>query len=144
VKTFFFPFFIMLWTSFAIGQNQGAEPTLNNKTTLDSDNEVYYDELSGRLVATPNARLQSGKVLLTANHIELDRNQSVAYANGKVILTDGEVRLLADSIKLNFKTGNFVADEVKAGIHPWAFQSKEISRMEFNNNGHRLIPLLFR
>ena len=67
----------MLWTSFAIGQNQGAEPTLNNKTTLDSDNEVYYDELSGRLVATPNARLQSGKVLLTANHIELDRNQSV-------------------------------------------------------------------
>ncbi len=120
----------MLWTSFAIGQNQGAEPSVNDKTILDSDNEVYYDELSGRLVATPNARLQSGQVLLTANRIELDRNQSEAYANGKVILSDGEVRLLANSIKLNFKTGNFVADEVKAGIHPWAFQSKEIRRVD--------------
>ena len=113
---------------FSNGQSELPENNATSKTILEADSEVYYDDELKRLVAEPNARLQSGDVLLTADRIEYDRNQSEALALGKVILSDGIIRLLAGKIRINLESGDFNASEVKAGIHPWALFSHEISR----------------
>ena len=135
MKTFFFPLLISTLVHISFGQIKNSELNSTNKTILEADNEIYLDEALQRLVATPNARLQSGKVLLTANRIEYDRNQSEAFAQGKVILSDGELRLLAESININLITGDFNASEIKFGIYPWAIQSEEISRRNSIING---------
>ena len=80
MKTFFFPFIILLSITIAFGQNEDSSSPNANKTILESDDEVYFDQALQKLVATPNARLQSGSILLTAHRIEYDRNQSEALA----------------------------------------------------------------
>jgi hypothetical protein len=99
----------------------------NAKTVLEADDVVYFDGNIKRLVAYPNARLSSGKTLLTANRIEYDRNSTNAFAKGDVIFTNGKFRLLAEDMEMNLSTGDFNASEVKAGFYPWATESKEIS-----------------
>ena len=88
-------------------QSEQSENNATTKTILEADREVFYDEKLKRLVAEPNARLQSGDVLLTADRIEYDRNQSEALALGKVILSDGIIRLLAGKIRINLQSGDF-------------------------------------
>ena len=128
MKTFFFPFIILLSITFTFGQNEDSSSPNANKTILESDEEVYFDQALQKLVATPNARLQSGSILLTAHRIEYDRNQSEALATGKVLLTDGTIRLLAEKTKINLITGDFNASKVKTMLYPIASKSREISR----------------
>ena len=128
MKTFFFPFIILLSITIAFGQNEDSSSPNANKTILESDEEVYFDQALQKLVATPNARLQSGSILLTAHRIEYDRNQSEALATGKVLLTDGTIRLLAEKTKINLITGDFNASKVKTMLYPIALKSREISR----------------
>lgn len=111
-----------------------AEPSTSDpnadkaKTILEAEKEVYFDDKIQRLVATPNARLSSGNLLLTANRIEYDRNRTTAFARGQVTLTDGMFRLLAQDLEINLGTGDFKALEVKAGFYPWVTEGKEITR----------------
>ena len=100
----------------------------NHSTRLEADEEVFYDEKAKRLIAYPNARLSSGKTLLTADRIEYDRNVSKAFAKGDVIFTNGKFRLLSNALEINLSTGDFNASEVKAGFYPWATESKAIKR----------------
>ena len=99
-----------------------------NKTILDAENEVFFDGKRGKLIATPNARLRSGDILLIAKRIELDQKQNEAVAIGNVILSDGEFRLLCENMQINLISGDFNATNVKFGIYPWAIQAEEISR----------------
>ena len=125
-----FPF---LFISIALHAQPAAKPLPadanagNAKTVLEADDVVYFDGNIKRLVAYPNARLSSGKTLLTANRIEYDRNSSNAFAKGDVIFTNGKFRLLAEDMEMNLSTGDFNASEVKAGFYPWATESKQIS-----------------
>lgn len=99
-----------------------------DQTILDAENEVYFDGKRGKLIATPNARLRSGDILLIAKRIELNRKQNEAVAIGNVILSDGEFRLLCESMQINLISGDFNATNVKFGLYPWAIEAEEISR----------------
>ncbi|MBT3668457.1 MAG: LPS-assembly protein LptD [Opitutae bacterium] len=134
MKTFFFTILIAISVHYSNGQSEKPEDNAANKTILEAEEEVYYDDELQRLVAEPNARLLSGNVLLTADRIEYDRNQSEALAFGKVILSDGIIRLLAHKIRINLESGDFNATKVKAGIHPWAISSQEITRSKSTIN----------
>ena len=98
------------------------------KTILEAEKEVFFDDESQRLIATPNARLSSGSLLLVADRIEYDRNKTMAFARGQVTLTDGTLRLLAREMEINLSTGDFQALEVKAGFYPWITEGSEIKR----------------
>ena len=76
MKTFFFPLLISILVQISFGQIENSPPKESNKTILEADNEVYFDEELQRMVAAPNARLESGPVLLLADRIEYDANQS--------------------------------------------------------------------
>ncbi|HAE11290.1 MAG TPA: hypothetical protein DCG39_06560 [Opitutae bacterium] len=98
------------------------------KTILEAEEEVFYDEKTQRLVALPNARLSSGKLLLSADRIEYDRNRTQAFAKGRVILTNGTFRLLAQTLEINLQNGDFEARGVKAGYYPLAMESSVMKR----------------
>jgi lipopolysaccharide assembly outer membrane protein LptD (OstA) len=131
VKTFFLLILILTLLGTTYGQQDESTPSSNSqKTFLESDKEVYLDQSIQKLVATPNARLQSGPILLTADRIEYDTNTSEALATGKVILTDGTLRILAETTRINLKTGDFNATKIKTMLYPLAIRSAEISRTE--------------
>jgi LPS-assembly protein len=128
VKTFFFSFLISSLSTLASAPNELETAENFDKTILDAENEVFFDGKLGKLVATPNARLRSGNILLIAKRIELDQKQNEAVAIGNVILSDGEFRLLSESMQINLISGDFNATNVKFGIYPWAIQAEKISR----------------
>ena len=98
---------------------------LSSKVILESDNDVYFDEKLLKLVASGNARLENGSLLLTADRIEFDQNRSLASANGKVILTDGEFRILAKNLEISFKQETVNASEIKTMLYPVALKAKK-------------------
>ena len=113
MKTFFLLILILTLLGTTYGQQDESTPSSNSqKTFLESDKEVYLDQSIQKLVATPNARLQSGPILLTADRIEYDTNTSEALATGKVILTDGTLRILAETTRINLKTGDLMSDDL--------------------------------
>ena len=130
MKTFFLSFFILIPVLVTSGKIGNVSSDDSNKTILEADKEVYFDDSIQKLVATPNARLKSGPILLTAERIEYDTNTSEALAIGKVILTDGNFRLLAEKTMLNMETGDFNATEVKTMLYPLAIKSREFSRTD--------------
>ena len=127
VLSILFLFLVQYAQSVAEPLPANANPD-NSKTVLQADEEVYFDGNVKRLVAFPNARLSSGKTLLTADRIEYDRNSTNAFAKGDVIFTNGKFRLLAEGLEVNLTTGDFNASEVKAGFYPWATESKKVKR----------------
>lgn len=135
VKTFFFLSLISFLSPLIFAEEKAENEINSGKTILDAENEVFFDDQLGKLVATPNARLRSGKILLIAERIEYDHNQSQALATGNIILSDGEFRLLSESIQINLISGDFNATNVKFGIYPWAIQAEEISRTDSTVQG---------
>ena len=107
----------------------------SSKVILESDNDVYFDEKLLKLVASGNARLENGSLLLTADRIEFDQNRSLASANGKVILTDGDFRILAKDLEISLQTGDFNASEIKTMLYPVALKAKKIERENFIIHG---------
>ena len=126
MKTFFLSFFILIPVLVTSGKIGKVSSDDSNKTILEADKEVYFDDSIQKLVATPNARLKSGPILLTAERIEYDTNTSEALAIGKVILTDGNFRLLAEKTMLNMETGDFNATEVKTMLYPLAYKVQRV------------------
>ena len=98
------------------------------KTILEAEKEVFFDDETQRLIATPNARLSNGSLLLTANRIEYDRNRTIAFARGDVTLTNGTLRILARELEINLSTADFKALDVKAGFYPWVTEGSEITK----------------
>ena len=88
-------------------------------------------------MASGNARLENGSLLLTADRIEFDQNRSLASANGKVILTDGDFRILAKDLEISLQTGDFNASEIKTMLYPVALKAKKkkIERENFIIHG---------
>lgn len=97
---------------FASAQPQGEN------SELTADGPIVFDEARNLIVATNNARLRSGSALLIADRIEFDRNASIARASGKVSLTGGAFRALADSLTLNLESGDLTATNYRMGFDP--------------------------
>ena len=93
---------------------QDEAPTAN----LTADDPIVFEEATNQLIASGNARLRNGHMLLLADRIELDRNTSVAMAKGNVILTMQNFRALADSITLHLDSGDMTAVNFRMGIDP--------------------------
>ena len=75
--------------------------------------------------------MQSYKVLIFCSpqkRIEYDQINGNVYASGKVIFSDGFIRVLAREVSINLGTGDFNASEVKSGFYPWFIHSNEIKR----------------
>jgi len=66
---------------------------------LTADSGFRYDEKSGDLIATDNARLSYDGWLLTANEIRFNETTGEARASGDVVIMKDAFRLVADTIR---------------------------------------------
>ena len=105
-----------------------SEEKQTGKPVLEGD-PIVFDESRNLLVAS-NARLRNGPMLLLADKIELDRNASLATATGKVILTAGAFRALADSMILNLESGDVTATNFRMGLDPVIAEGSNAERKD--------------
>jgi LPS-assembly protein len=69
--------------------------------------------------ANVQVKWQNGpKLLLTADELHYVRRTNVVTARGRVTMTDGEDRILADAIEFHRNTGTFFATNIRLGRYP--------------------------
>jgi LPS-assembly protein len=90
-----------------------------SKTDLSADSTIQIDDVTGDLVAKPNARLVDKNFLLTADEIRYNERTQIAIATGHVVLTRIGDRLLADRLTYNRSNGTFTAQNLRAGRFPY-------------------------
>ena len=107
-----------------------AQESVQEKPELSADDTIVYDDSSKLLIASGNARLRNGPLLLIAERIEFDRNASIAMASGNAILTVGAFRALADSMTINMSTGDVTAINFRMGFDPVVTEGKKAERRD--------------
>ena len=112
-KTFLRPSLLLCLGNILLCAQEDA-PT----ASLTADDPIVFQGATNQFIASGNARLKNGPMLLLADRIELDRNASVAMATGNVILTMQNFRALADSITLHLDSGDMTAVNFRMGIDP--------------------------
>ena len=130
-------------------------PVLGNLSNTLSDysleyNHIVYLDGNKTIKVSGNARLYSDSLLLTAENIKWNRGFNQIEAWGAVTLTSNDLRILADELNFNTKTGDFNASNVRSGIGPIVFDSSSLagkngkisaSKLEgFFNEPHPLDP----
>ncbi|MBL9186091.1 MAG: LPS assembly protein LptD [Opitutaceae bacterium] len=87
---------------------------------LDAD-DVQFRVVDGATVAEAkgNARFEGEGMLLTADAIRYEQRTESFYATGRVVLTRGTVRLLADRLTYRRTDGQFSAEGVRFGTPPY-------------------------
>jgi len=85
---------------------------------LTSDKPIEFDEANHRMIATGEAALTYGDLILKANRIVYDQENNIAEATGNIRLSQDGYRALADRVKVNTETLFVEAYEVRLGAHP--------------------------
>ena len=109
----------------ALGVSQGAVSP-SQAPTLDADEFFIYEETQV-IRATGDALLQSEFFILSADQIHWDKKESTAEARGRAIFNVAELRVLAERIFINLKTGDLEAEHLKTGFYPWVLQAEGLS-----------------
>jgi len=104
---------------FALAAALAPMARAEQKTDLSADSTIAIDDVTGDLIAKPNARLVDKDFLLTADEIRYNEKTLIATATGHVILTRIGDRLLADRLTYNRSTGIFTARNLRAGRFPF-------------------------
>lgn len=93
---------------------QSRAPQTPTVTGRDS----VYDDTTGQLVVTGNARVDYGEVILTAEEIRYHRATNGVVARGNFVLTSGARRLVADEGTYDLNTGRMRVQNLRVGEYP--------------------------
>lgn len=97
-----------------------ARPALELERQPDLTAEtIDANQETGEAVVRGNARLSDGTLLLLADEIRYNAKTHVATALGHIQFTRGNLRLLADRLVYNRATGEFTAENIRVGSHPY-------------------------
>ena len=100
----------------------------DNSTVIDCDQPIVYSEDNSSIIARGNARLVNQDVLIQANKLVWNQYTSIAEANGSVVMTYGETRILADSITVNFQSGEYQAQGVRTILEGWILEANKVEK----------------
>ena len=98
--------------------------------SLTADDPIVFEGATNQFIASGNARLKNGPMLLLADRIELDRNASIATAKGNIILTMQNFRALADSLTLHLDSGDMTAVNYRMGIDPFVTEGSKAEQVD--------------
>ncbi|MES1168698.1 MAG: hypothetical protein ABUL61_05970, partial [Oleiharenicola lentus] len=85
---------------------------------LRGDNSSF-DEATKQAVITGHARLVYGAIVLTADEIRYSFTAREASAQGHLVITAGQRRLVADAGSFNTTTGVITAHNLRVGQFPY-------------------------
>ncbi|MDX2187597.1 MAG: LPS assembly protein LptD [Opitutaceae bacterium] len=86
-----------------------------------------YNVSSGEAIGSGNAMLNYDGALLTANEIRYNAKTQVATAVGRVTLTRGPQRMIADRVEYNIADKSFRVEKVKLGEFPIYLSADEVT-----------------
>jgi len=92
---------------------------------LESD-EQEFDADSNSLIATGNAELSHGKILLKSEQIVFDQDASTLKARDQVQLTRESFRVLSDEADYDYFHRTFLASDFRLGRYPIFLEGDEI------------------
>lgn len=95
-----------------------AQPAQLTQPEIHADT-VSHSQATGETVLQGSARLADEGLLLTADDVRYNHNTHVATATGHIVFTRGNVRLLADKLVYDRKTGAFTAENIRLGSDPY-------------------------
>ena len=84
-----------------------------------ADNPTTFDQQTGELVLSGNARLTYEDIVLTADTIRYDRRTNLATATGHFILSSGPRRLVADEGTYNLADKTLKVRNLRLGQFPF-------------------------
>ena len=113
--------------------------TTGNSTVIDCDQPIVYSEDNNSIIARGNARLVNQDVLIQANQVVWNRRTYIAEANGSVAMNYGETRILADSIVVNFRSGEYRAKRVRTILEDWILEANQIEKSTDDLNATQVI-----
>jgi len=85
---------------------------------LTSDKPIEFDEANRQMIATGEAMLTYGDLILRADRIVYDEAASTAEATGNIRISQEGYRALAERVKVNTETLYLEAFQVRFGAHP--------------------------
>lgn len=103
----------------APGALRAQSATSSNEPTLSCKGESTYDFATKELVFAKEARLVYGDLVLTADTIRYNQQTKTASAQGNLILTRGDRRLLAEDGTYNLETDTIHVRGVRFGRFPF-------------------------
>jgi hypothetical protein len=102
----------------------------NSDLILESDQPISLSDGNKTILARGNASLKGEDFLVLADEISWSRESGDAFASGKVSVTKGSSRILADYLHLNTGTGDYIARNARGGTPPRYFLAEKLE-----NNG---------
>lgn len=93
-------------------------PLFAQEFQLESDQPIEFDEANKKMIATGEASLTYGDLILRANRIEYDQESGLADAIGNIRISQEGYRFLAERLKVNIQTQEVEAFDVRFGSPP--------------------------
>ena len=137
IKGKFTTIFILSATLFSLFGEDNHKTT--NSTIIDCDQPLVYSEDNNSIIARGNARLVNQDVLIQANQLVWSKLTYIAEANGSVAINFGETRILADSIVVNFQSGEYQAKRVRTIVDGWILEANQIEKSTDDLNATQVI-----
>ena len=104
---------------------------------LVSDLPIEFDEANKKMIATGEAALTYGDLILRANRIEYDQETGTADAMGNIRISQEGYRFLAERLKINIQSQELEAFKVRFGSPPIYAEAETATgnnnRLELNN-----------
>ena len=104
---------------------------------LVSDQPIEFDEANKQMIATGEAQLTYGDLILSANRIVYNQENGIANGEGNIRISQEGYRLLAERIRINIETKEVEAFDVRFGSPPLYAESQSASgsntRIELHN-----------
>ena len=122
-------------------RGQSNRPSATS-TLIECDQPIVYLDNNQTAVARGNAKLVNQDILLYADQLVWRGAESIAEANRSVIMNYGETRLLADFMVVNFETGEYWAENVRALFSNWVIEAREVKRNDLEINATEVINFI--
>ncbi len=103
----------------AAARSLAADQALDLVSTTDKPIEFDYNT---KQMVVLDARLTYGDLILTADEIRYDDQKAEAHARGHIVLTRGDIRLIADEGTYTLADGKVHLVNTKAGYYPLYLQ----------------------
>ena len=118
-------------------------PAQEQTPELSADEPIAYNDSTGLLVATGNARYVDENTTVEADEIRYNRETERIEASGNVRVTRTGLRLLAEQLTYNATDKTFAAKDFRAGYPPLFIEGESfqgnLEAVDFNN-----VSLYFR
>ena len=108
----------------------GVDHNGSDRFTLDSIEPFVYSSDAQTIIAKGDAVLRGPNLLIQADEIKWDKKNSFIFADGSVIISNSNYRVLLEDAIIDISKGTFTGKKVTTGKYPWVVTANELKANE--------------